>query len=198
MSALGSRCAVVLIGAMCMGWFTAAAAVDPLVLFLLRMIRDTAISSALQAGVESVTAKPESQPVVAIPRLAPLPQSEGQWLRGLIDESFIHLSVGQREELHASLTRMLNDPRYAQSRSAILAEFTGQAIALRDAHMRLAGLTPDQMRAIAVEARREYVRLPAAQREQMLQVLQHGIPGMPRTLNEMMLGEFSSARPTTQ
>src|SRR5687767_5300025 len=164
MSALGSRCAVVLIGAMCMGWFTAAAAVDPLVLFLLRMIRDTAISSAVQAGVESMTAKPESQPV-AIPRLAPLPQSEGQWLRGLIDESFIHLSVGQREELHASLTRMLSDPRYAQSRSTILAEFTGQAIALRDAHMRLAGLTPDQMKAIAVEARREYERLPAAQRE---------------------------------
>ena len=180
-----------------MGWFTAAAAVDPLVLFLLRMIRDTAISSALQAGVESATAKPESQPV-AIPRLAPLPQSEGQWLRGLIDESFIHLSTGQRDELHASLTKTLNDPRYAQSRSAILAEFTGQAIALRDAHMRLAGLTPDQMRAIAVEARREYERLPAPQREQMLQVLQHGIPGMPRTLNEMMLAEFGSTRATTR
>ena len=93
---------------------------------------------------------------------------------------------------------MLNDPRYAQSRSEILAQFTGQAIALRDAHKRLAGLTPDQMKAIAVEARREYERLPAPQREQMLQVLQHGIPGMPRTLNEMMLAEFSSARGTTQ
>jgi hypothetical protein len=181
-----------------MGWFTAAAAVDPLVLFLLRMIRDTAISSALQAGVESATAKAEPKPVVAIPRLAPLPQSEGQWLRGLIDESFIHLSTGQRDELHASLTKTLNDPRYAQSRSSILAEFTGQAIALRDAHTRLAGLTPDQMRAIAVEARREYERLPAQQREQMLQVLQHGIPGMPRTLNEMMLAEFSGARAATR
>jgi hypothetical protein len=198
MSAFRSRCAAVLIGTMCMGWFTAATAIDPLVLFLLRMIRDSAISSAVQAGVESATAKPAPQSVAAIPRLAPLPQNEGQWVKGLIDESFIHLSSAQREELYASLMRTLNDPRYAQSRSAILAEFTGQAIALRDAHRRLAGLTPDQMRAIAVEARREYARLPAPQREQMLQVLQHGIPGMPRTLNEMMLAEFSSARGTTQ
>jgi len=194
MSALGPRCAVVLIGVMCAGWFGTAAAVDPLILFLLKMIRDSAISSAVQSGIESATSKPESQPVVAIPRMAPLPQSEGLWLRSLIDESFIHLSAAQREELYASLMRMLNDPRYAPSRSTILAEFTGQAIALRDAHRRLAGLTSDQMKAIAVEARREYERLPAPQREQMLQVLQHGIPGMPRTLNEMMLAEFSSVR----
>jgi hypothetical protein len=140
-----------------------------------------------------MTAKPALQPEATLPRLATLPQSEGQWLKQLIDESFIHLSSAQREELFASLTRMLNDPRYVQSRSLILAEFTGQAIALRDAHRRLAGLTPDQMRAIAVEARQEYERLPVSQREQMLQVLQHGIPGMPRTLNDMMLAEFGNA-----
>ena len=197
MSTFGARCAVVLIGTMCAGWFSTAAAVDPLVLFLLRMIRDSVASSAIQAGVESMNSKP-AQPEATLPRLATLPQGEGQWLKQLIDESFIHLSAAQREELFASLTRMLNDPRYVQSRSLILAEFTGQAIALRDAHRRLAGLTPDQMRAIAVEARQEYERLPAAQREQMLQVLQHGIPGMPRTLNEMMLAEFGNARAVTR
>ena len=200
MSSFGARCAVVLIGAMCAGWVSSAAAIDPLVLLLLRMIRDSAASSALQAGVEAAIAKPESQalPGASVPRLATLPQSEGQWLKQLIDESFIHLSGAQREELFASLTRILNDPRYAQSRSAILGEFTGQAIALRDAHRRLAGLTPDQMRTIAVEARQEYERLPASQREQMLQVLQHGIPGMPQTLNDMMLAEFNAARTTTR
>jgi hypothetical protein len=49
------------------------------------------------------------------------------------------------------------------------------------------------MKAIAAEARREYERLPAEQRQQLLQVLQHGVPGMPRTLNDLMLAEFSSA-----
>src|SRR6185295_16019573 len=139
-----------LIGAMCAGWVSTAAAVDPLVLLLLRMIRDSAASSAIEAGVGAVTTKPESQPGASLPRLATLPQSEGQWLRQLINESFIHLSGAQREELFASLMRILNDPRYTESRSTILGEFTGQAIALRDAHRRLAGLTSDQMRAIAV------------------------------------------------
>ena len=190
----GSRVAAALVGVICAGWFATASALDPLVLLLLRMIRDSTASSAIQAGVESATAKSEPQPAAALPRLATLPKSEGQWLKELIDESFIHLSSAQRDELFASLMRTLNDPRYAESRSLILAEFTGQAIALRDAQRRLAGLTTEQMRAIAVEARQEYERLPTAQREQMLQVLQHGIPGMPRTLNDMMLAEFSSAR----
>ena len=198
MSSLGARCAIVLIATMCAGWFSPASAMDPLVLFLLRMIRDSVASSAVQAGVETATAKPDTQPAASLPRLAALPQSEGQWLKQLIDESFIHLSATQREELFASLTRMLNDPRYVGSRSAMLAEFTGQAIALRDAHRRIAGLTPEQMKAIAVEARQEYERLPAPQRELMLQVLQHGIPGLPRTLNEMMLAEFNSARTTSR
>lgn len=198
MSSFGARCAVVLIGAMCAGWVSTAAAIDPLVLLLLRMIRDSAASSAIEAGVGAATAKPEPQPGASLPRLATLPQTEGQWLKQLIDESFIHLSGAQREELFASLTRILNDPRYAPSRSTILAEFTGQAITLRDAHRRLAGLTSDQMKAIAVEARQEYERLPAPQREQMLQILQHGIPGMPRTLNDMMLAEFNSVRTTSR
>jgi hypothetical protein len=191
-----SRCAAVLVGFLCAGWFGAACAIDPLVLFLLRMVRDSAISAAIERGVEASREKsrPEDQ-AAALPRLAPLPATEGQWLRTLIDESFVHLTSGQREELYASLTRMLNDPRHVELRSAILAEFTGQAIAMRDAHRRLSGLTPDQMKDIAVEARREYERLPAEQRRQMLQVLQHGIPGMPRTLNDLMLAEFGAAAP---
>jgi hypothetical protein len=75
----------------------------------------------------------------------------------------------------------------------ILAEFTRQAIAMRDAHRQLAGLSADQMKAIAVEARREYERLPADQRNLILQGLQQGIPGVPRTLNDLMIAEFNSA-----
>src|SRR5262249_52269555 len=136
----------------------------------------------------------QKAPVDLFPRLAP-PPPEGQWLRTLIDESFAHLSAGQREELHASLMRILNDSKYSETRGMILAEFTRQAIAMRDAHRQLAGLSADQMKAIAVQARREYEQLPPEQRRQMLQVLEHGIPGMPRSLNDMMLTEFSAATP---
>lgn len=195
MSRFGRGVAVVAIGAMCAGWFGTAAAVDPLVLFLLKMIRDSVISSAIEAGVDAAMkpSKP-ADPLATLPRLQP-PAPEGQWLKALIDESFAHLSAAQRDELHMSLMRILNDTRYLESRGMILAEFTRQAIAMRDAHRQLAGLSSEQMKAIAVEARREYERLPADQRQQMLQVLQHGIPGMPRSLNDIMLAEFSAATP---
>ena len=196
MSRFGSRCAAILVGVVCAGWLVTASALDPLTLFLLRMVRDSMVSSAIEKGVESSQGKSRPEDLAAaLPRLAALPPTEGQWLRSLIDESFVHLSGQQREELYASLTRMLNDPRHTEMRATILAEFTGQAIAMRDAHRRLSGLTPDQMKTIAAEARREYERLPPQQRQQMLQVLQHGIPGMPRTLNDLMLAEFSSAAP---
>jgi hypothetical protein len=198
MSLIRKRLSVALIAALCAGWYGTAAAIDPLVLFLLRMMRDSAISSALEAGVDSLSEAAPKNPAADIPRLAPLPAQEGQWLKALIDESFVHLSAAQREELFASLTRMLNDPRNAQLRSAILAEFTGKAIAMRDAQRRLAGLTTEQMQAVAAEARQEFERLPLAQREQMLRVLQHGIPGMPRQLNEIILAEFHSAAEVTR
>jgi hypothetical protein len=176
------------------GWWGTAAAVDPIVLFLLRMLRDKVATSVIEAGVNS-SQKPAvpADPLAALPpRLAP-PPPEGQWLRSLIEESFVHLSQGQRDELHASLMRILNDARHSEARGMILAEFTRQAIAMRDAHRQLAGLSADQMKAIAVEARREYERLPADQRNLILQGLQQGIPGVPRTLNDLMIAEFNSA-----
>jgi len=178
-------------------WCAAAVAADPLVIFLLRMLRDQVISSAIESGVEA--ARRESKavgiPPVAAPRTAPPAATEGQWLRGLVDESFVHLSAQQREELHASLMRILNDPKHAAARATIITEFTRQAIAMRDAHRQLSRLSAQEMQAIATEARREYEQLPAEQRQQMLQVLQHGIPGMPRALNDVMLAEFSAAAP---
>lgn len=198
MSRFGPRCGIVLIGVMCAGWFGTAAAIDPIVLFLLKMIRDSMASSAIQAGVESSLAERKPDPAADLPRLAPLPANEGPWLQTLIDESFVHLSGQQRDELYASLMRMANDPRHAEMRATILAEFTRQAIALRDARRRLAGLTRDQMKTIAAEAGRVFEQLPPEQRKQMLQVLQQGIPGMPSTLNDMMLAEFNSAGGTTR
>jgi hypothetical protein len=192
MARFGKGVAVAAVGAMCAGWFGVAAAIDPIVLFLLKMIRDSVISSAIEAGVDAAQKPSRPEPLDTIVRPLPQPVPEGQWLRALVDESFTHLSAAQRDELHASLMRILNDPRYAQSRGMILAEFTQQAIAMRDAHRQLARLSPGQMKEIAVEARREYERLPPEQRQQMLQVLQHGIPGMPRTLNDVMLAEFRS------
>jgi len=169
----------------------AALAADPFVLFLLRMMRDQAISSALEAGVSSSrdAAKPG---LPEVPRPEPPAVQEGRWLRGLIDESFLHLSAAQREELHASIMKILADPRNAPHRSEIIGEFTRQAVATRDAHRQLSRLTEADMKSIAVEAREEFSRLPPDQRALLLKALERGVPGMPRALNEIMLAEFGS------
>ena len=170
---------------------TAALAADPLVLFLLRMMRDQVLSSAIESGVEG-SKQPAKPEVAPLPPPGPQSPAEGQWLKGLIDESFVHLGAGQREELHASLMKMLGDPKYEPVRADIITEFTRQAVAMRDAHRQLSRLSESDMKVVAAEARLEFQRLPPEQRQQLLQALQHGVPGMPRELHELMLAEFAN------
>jgi hypothetical protein len=169
---------------------TPAFAADPFTLFVLRMLRDQAITSALESGVGAV--QQPSRPGLAAPP-ALQPPDESQRLRRLIDESFVHLSARQREELHASLMRMLNDPKNGPMRAEIVGVFIGQAVAMRDAHRHLARLTEADLRLIAADARVEFVRLPPEERRQMIQALCHGVPGMPQALSEMLLAEFDGA-----
>jgi hypothetical protein len=168
-----------------------AQAADPFVLFLLRMIRDQAISRALEAGV-SASRKPAAPDAPAAAKPVPQQPAEDRWLKGLIEESFVHLAPEQRDELYASMMRILADPRNAAQRAEILAEFTRQAVAVRDTHRQLSSLSDADMRRIAVEARTEFEKLPQDQRQQLLQGLRGGIPGMPRALHDRMLAEFSS------
>jgi hypothetical protein len=167
-----------------------AAAADPFVLFLLRMLRDQAISSAIESGV---TSAPEPARPPAAVMAPPLPSSEADRVRRLIDESFVHLRPEQREEVHGSLMRILDDPGNAARRGEILAAFTAQAEALRRSHAQLSRLTDEQMRMVAAQARVEFARLPPDQQREMMQALERGVPGMPRSLHELMLAEFRSA-----
>ena len=164
------------------------AAADPFTLFLLRMLRDQVISSAIESGAAS--APQPARPPAALP--PPLPSSEAERVRRLIDESFVHLLPEQRQELHESLMRILDDPRNAAQRPEILAAFAARAEATRQSHAQLSRLTEDQMRLVAAEARVEFARLPQDQQRKMMQALERGVPGMPRTLHELILAEFRS------
>jgi hypothetical protein len=182
---------VALLGLVLSCFSSAAVAADPLTLFLLRMLRDQVISASLESAVQ----QPPVQPQFERPSSITAPSqasSEGQRLKALIDESFLHLGPAQREELHASLQTMLGDPRNAAVRSEIIAEFTRQAVALRDAHRHLSRLSEADMKRVAEDARGEFERLPPDQRKQLIQALQRGVPGMPRTLHDRMLAEFAS------
>jgi rRNA-processing protein FCF1 len=166
---------------------------DPFTLILLKMLRDQAVSSSIEAGVNAPQQRPGLDGMF---KARPLPQAqstpESQELKSIIDESFLHLSPQQRAELHASLMGILNDPVNLPIRESILTEFKAQAQTLRDSHRVLSQLSESDMRGVAADARREFEKLPDDQRRQLLQALQQGVPGMPRTLQDMMLAEFRS------
>ena len=174
---------------------TAAApahAADPLSLFLLKMLRDQLATSVLESAVNSIppaAAKPSAPSALA----GVYGVSEEQ-LRMLVDAGFVHLTATQRAEIHASVMRMLADPQNALARPLIIEELALKAAAVRGAHERLSALTAAEKRAIAVDARREYERLPPQEREQMLQLLQARVAPIPRDLSDLILAEFSTVQ----
>lgn len=168
-----------------------AQAVEPLTLYLLKMLRDQMATSVLESAVNNAAQSPQ-KPSAPQALTGVYGISEEQ-LRGLIDAGFVHLTPVQRADVYASLTRMLADPRNALARPLIIEELAQHASAVRGAHERLAALTPAEKRAIAVDARSEYQRLPAQERDQLVQLLKARVAPIPRDLNDLILAEFAAA-----
>ena len=118
--------------------------------------------------------------------------TEEQRLRVLIDESFLHLTPAQRDAVFAGMQKILSDTQHAQMKPQIIAEFALKARAVRDSYLSLDKLTYAEKRTLAVQAKEEYRRLAAAERQHLLEMLQAGMLPMPRDLNAIMLAEFSS------
>lgn len=172
-----------------------AAYADPVLLLLLRMIRDQAITNSLEAGYNSMQRLPAPAPPTygyALPT-APVPHgSDEQHVRTVIDENFLHLLKEQRDAVFAGVQKMLDNPRYAQMRSQIVAEFTLKARAVGDGYRALDRLSYAEKRALAQRAKEEFRRLTSEQRGQLREILQAGILPVPRDLGEIMLSEFNS------
>lgn len=182
------RRSLVLVSLLLALWPAVGVAADPLTLLLIHIIREQ-IASAVQDAVEKAQRESE-RPVLIIPP-APYDLSDEK-LRALIDEGFVYLSSAQRDEVFASAKRILSDPNNAALRPMLVQELAVKASAARQAHERLANLSPTEKRALAIQARGEYEKLPPEERQQMIQVLQAGIAPLPRDLNEMILAEFGS------
>lgn len=177
--------------------FTAgsAHAAEPLTLFLLKMLRDQMATAAIESAVNSIPPAVEKPSAPNANALAGVYGFDEQQLRALIDAGFVHLTPSQRADVYASLTRMLADPRNALARPLIIEELAQHASAVRSAHERLAALSTAQKRAIAVDARSEYERLPPQERDQLMQLLKAGLAPIPRDLNDLILAEFTAAGP---
>jgi hypothetical protein len=164
-----------------------AHAVDPITLLLLRALRDQILSASIQSAVEAA-------PVVRKP--LPLPGTytfDDTKLRSLIDEGFVHLSAGQRDEIYDSARRILRDPQHAASRPLMIEELALKAAAMREAHERLNNLSDDAKRAVAAQVRSEYEKMPVAERGELVQLLQSRRAPIPRDLNELILAAVGEA-----
>jgi hypothetical protein len=167
---------------------------DPILLLLLRTLRDQAISASLEAGYNSVQRAPAlSAPTFgyALPTAPVTRDGDEQHLRTVIDENLLHLIQPQRDAVLAGLRKMLDDPRYMQMRSQIIAEFTLKARAIGDAYRVLDRLSYSEKRELVQRAIEEIRRLPAAQRGQLRDVLQAGMLPVPRDISELLLAEIS-------
>lgn len=165
-----------------------AHALDPLVLYLLRSLRDKAVS----ASVESVLEQQE----LAAARPAPLPDLSRMTdaeLSRLVDSSFLHLTPAQRAEVFASIQRILADPANAVDRPEIVAQIRSHAAAARQTHDMLDGLNVEQKRRVAREARAAYELLGPPERSEMVQMLQSRALPLPGDLHDMILAELAAA-----
>ena len=165
-------------------------AAEPITLYLLKMLRDQMATSAIEA-VDSAQSPPR-KPLPSSALAGVYGVNEAQ-LRALIDAGFVHLTSRQRAEVYDSLMSMLADPRNAAAKPLIIEELAQHASAVRGAHERLAALTTAEKRAIAVDARAEYERLPAEERNQLMQLLKARVAPIPRDLNDLILAEFAAA-----
>ena len=172
---------------------TPAYATDPLTLLLLRVLRDKIISYSIESAVDNAT------PTRSTPPLAPmLPGLSGSLfagfddaqLRRLIDEGFVHLNSAQRDEVYASVRRIIADPKNAADVPEIIADLAVKASGVRQAHEQLNTLSLARKRLIAVEAREAYEKMPVDSREQMASVLRQRLVPLPVDLTEMILSEF--------
>lgn len=170
---------------------------DPLLLLLLRMLRDHAISKSVESGVGSI----REQGAAAAPSLAlsyalptdPLPQAnEASTLRALINESFLHLDRAQRDAVYASLRKVLDDPSNALQKSWIVAEFTLKAQEVRNSYRSLEQLPESERRALVAQAKAGYQSLGSSERSELLDVLKSRMLPIPRDFNDTILAELSS------
>jgi hypothetical protein len=166
---------------------------DPILLLLLRMVRDHAISTSVQGGIDSVRNEP-STPVVQGYAFSP-PSStptNARDLRTLIDDNFKYLSSEQRDAVYVSMRQLVDDPKYAQDRPQIMAEFALKARQVGASYQSLEKLTDADRRTLLAQAREGYKSLPSAERGELIDALKNRILPIPRDLNDTMLAELSS------
>lgn len=179
--------------AIVLAWPTAAAAIDPVTLLLLRMLRDKIVLALADAAVEAaLKAREEGRRSVPVapPGVPPAGLAEPERIRFLIDRNFTYLAAPEREQVYQALSTALNDPANAATRWQMLEEFSRTAIAVGEAQRILESLSWSQKQKIATAAGEAFVQLPADQQQELINLLRAGQAPIPQDFNAMLLREM--------
>lgn len=170
-----------LVFALLLGCALPARAADPIVMFILGIARDMAIDYLAKLPPD----KEPDRPVYAGTNI------QHDTLRRLVDDSFLHLTEYQRNEVFEALHAELLKPSNTAFRGQIIEFFAERALAVRAAHLRLAQLSPEEMRRLAAEFRRETRALPEEELEKLREQLQKGLLPVPPDLNRLLLAALN-------
>jgi hypothetical protein len=157
-----------------------ALAVDPFAMFLIGIARDMVINYANRPPLQAEEQMPDLSLVY------PGTTVEPEYLRKLIDDSFMYLSEGQRREIFDMLHGALMDPKNAAVRAPMIEYFARRALTIRAAQLHLAKLSWPEKERLAAEFKTAYAELPPDERAQLGEVVRRGLLPVPSDLGELL------------
>jgi hypothetical protein len=167
----------------------APASADPVLMFLLGVVRDMVIAHANRPR--------DAAPEVPMPDFAnvyPGTSVEPDVLRRLIDDSFLYLNSAQRREIFESLNAELLKPKNAAVRGAMIEYFAEKALMIRAAQLKLANLPYREKQRMAAEFKTELAEMTAEDQAQVGELLRSGMLPVPSDLNQLLLAAFDAPR----
>lgn len=176
-----------------LAWSPAASAIDPVMLLLMRMLRDKIATALADAAVEYAL-RPDSPEVVArpatLPGLPPPGMPEADRMRFIVDRNFTYLTRTERDQVYDALMAALRDPANEYQHGRIVEEFTRTALAVGEAQRLLETLSRSEKQEIASAAVGAFTQMPAAERQEFLTMLRTRQAPIPADLNAMLLEEL--------
>lgn len=166
-----------------------ARAADPVLMFLLGWAKNI-IERQITEELERRERLPPPMPDLA--KTYPGTTVEPAIIRRLIDDSFLYLSQGQRDEIFHSFNEALLSPRNAAVRGAMIEHFASRALAVRAAQIRLSQLSYREKEMLAAEFRREIRDIPEADIAPLRKVIEQGLLPMPSDMNQLFLAALDS------
>ena len=161
-----------------------AAAMDPVLMFVLGVVREMIESQAARAA--------PAVPMPDLQRAYPGTLVEPDQLRGLIDESFLYLQESQRREIFDALHAGLLEPKNAAVRAAMIDYFAEKARAVRAAQLHLSQLSWREKELLAGEFKKEVSALPAEEQARVGELLRRGLLPVPSDFNQLLLSAFEA------